>query len=312
MNLHSMPQTSSKNRAIRFLIGVDGGGSGTRVRVCLPDSHCIGYGEAGPSGLGQGIEQAWRHIVEALTQAFSDAGETKVSYADCAIGLGLAGTEVAAWRDEFLLAAPSFFQLILDSDAYTSLLGTHGGRPGAIVAAGTGSVGAALYPDGRRVSVGGWGFPVGDEGSGAWLGLAAMREAQRAADGRTKSGALARRITAATGGNADAMQRWCVAAGQHAYAQLAPIVFDCKDADPQAAMLLDRAAAELNAIAIALDPAGDLPLALLGSVGRHLATRLPEATRMRCVAPAGDACDGAVHLIRRTLTAYDIDKRIDP
>ena len=66
------------------------------------------------------------------------------------------------------------------------LLGAHEGRPGAIVAAGTGSVGEALRRDGLRVAVGGWGFPVGDEGSGAWLGLRAMRETHRAIDGRAR------------------------------------------------------------------------------------------------------------------------------
>jgi glucosamine kinase len=63
-------------------------------------------------------------------------------------------------------------------------LGAHGGGPGAIVAAGTGSIDEALRHDGEHVSVGGWGYPVGDEGSGAWLGMCAMREAQLASDGR--------------------------------------------------------------------------------------------------------------------------------
>src|SRR5258706_3828659 len=74
------------------------------------------------------------------------------------------------------------------------LLGAHGGQPGAMVAAGTGSVGAALDADGKRVRVGGWGFAVGDEGSGAWLGLAAMRVAQRAVDAMAPLGALARAV----------------------------------------------------------------------------------------------------------------------
>jgi glucosamine kinase len=301
MTPNSTPQTSSANRPIRFLIGVDGGGSGTRAQACLPDGRIAGRGQSGPSGLGQGIEQAWRHILSALADAFAEAGAPGTALEDCAIGLGLAGTNVAEWRDGFLRAAPAFRQLVLDSDAHTSVLGAHAGGPGAIVAAGTGSVGEAFYPDGRRKSVGGWGFPVGDEGSGAWLGLAAMREAQRAADGRGPEGELTRRILAATGGDADAMQLWCVKAGQHAYAQLAPIVFDCADLDPAASRLLDAAASEIDSMAHALDPRGELPLALLGSLGRRLEARLPAATRARCVTPAGDACDGALHLIRRAL-----------
>jgi glucosamine kinase len=301
MNPNSTPQTNTANRPIRFLIGVDGGGSGTRAQVCLPDGRVVGRGQSGPSGLGQGIEQAWRHVLSAIAESFAEAGAPGTAFEDCAIGLGLAGTNVADWRDGFLRTAPTFHQLVLDSDAHTSVLGAHAGGPGSIVAAGTGSVGEAFYPDGRRKSVGGWGFPVGDEGSGAWLGLAAMREAQCAADGRAADSELTRRILAATGGTAEAMQHWCVKAGQHAYAQLAPIVFDCADLDPRAGRLLDAAAAELDSMAHALDPNSELPLALLGSLGRRLEARLPAVTRARCVAPAGDACDGALHLIRRVL-----------
>ncbi len=295
-------QTANATQGICYLIGVDGGGSGTRVQICLPNGRTIGRGVAGPSGLGQGIAQAWRHIGAAIADAFAEAGNPDAPPELCAVGLGLAGVNVAAWRDEFLRVAPAFRQLVLDSDAHTSVLGVHGGGPGAIVSAGTGSVGEALFSDGRRVSVGGWGFPVGDEGSGAWLGLAAMRIAQAAADGRGPHGELAQQIMVTTGGNAEAMQHWCVNAGQNAYAQLAPLVFECAEYDPAAERLLYGAAQELHSIAIALDPHATLPLALLGSIGRRLESRLPAATLKRCITPAGNASDGALHLICKAIS----------
>src|SRR5438309_1739218 len=88
--------------------------------------------------------------------------------------------------------------------------------------------GEAVHADGRRESVSGWGFPVGDEGSGAWLGLSAMREAQRALDGRGKAGALAQAVWGLAGGTREALFAWCEHAGQHAYAKLAPLVFDAE------------------------------------------------------------------------------------
>lgn len=57
-----------------------------------------------------------------------------------------------------------------------------------VVELGTGSVGGALLTNGRKLSVGGWGFPSGDEGSGAWLGLRAAQLAQQALDGRPLAG----------------------------------------------------------------------------------------------------------------------------
>jgi len=287
-------------RMMTYRIGIDGGGTATRARLARGDGTPLGDGEAGPSGLGQGIAQAWANVQRAITAAARAAGLSEPpAPRDCAIGLGMAGAHVRSRCDEFLAAAPAFARIALDNDAHTALLGAHGGGPGAIVIAGTGSVGEALHANGVRVSVSGWGFPVGDEGSGAWLGLRAMREAQRALDGRARAGALARAVWAATGGTRDAVFAWCAGAGQHAYAQLAPLVFDAEPSDSLAGELLAAAALELEAVALALDRDGTLPLAVLGSVGRRLQPRFSAALRKRCVEPAGDALDGALHLIRQ-------------
>ncbi|MEY8690213.1 MAG: ATPase, partial [Leptothrix sp. (in: b-proteobacteria)] len=44
--------------ALTYLIGLDGGGTGTRARLASPDGRVLGSGEAGPSALGQGVAQA--------------------------------------------------------------------------------------------------------------------------------------------------------------------------------------------------------------------------------------------------------------
>jgi len=94
---------------------------------------------------------------------------------------------------------------------------------------------------------------------------------------------------------------WCEKAGQHAYAGLAPLVFDTEAADTRAAQLLNDAARALGGIALALDPDGRLPLVVSGSIGGRLQLRLTPSIRARLVEPAGDAVDGALHLIRARL-----------
>ncbi len=283
---------------LQYLIGVDGGGSGTRVRVQDCAGAPVGAGEAGPSALGQGIEQAWTHVQLAIRRAFESAGRPLPEPARCAIGLGLAGAHTPARCDAFLASAPPFGRLALDTDAGTALRGAHGGAPGAIVAAGTGSVGEALRRDGQRVSVGGWGFGIGDEGSGGWLGLAAMRIAHRAVDGRAPAGPLARAVWRVAGGQRDALLDWCARAGQHGFARLAPLVFDNAAADTAARRLLDEAAQALAEMADALDPARELPVVLIGSIALHLKPMLPAALLQRCVEPRGDAIAGALLLAR--------------
>lgn len=293
--------TAAPHRHPRHLIGIDGGGTGTRARLISVHGEVLGFGEAGPSSLARGIDAAWAQVRLAASRACAAAGLSEMRGADCALGLGLAGANVRALAEAFVQSAPPYAGLVLESDAYTALLGAHGGRPGAIVAAGTGSVGEALHPDGRRIEVGGWGFPAGDEGSGAWLGLRAMRHAQQAVDGRVAAGSLARAVWRVAGGDAQALLAWCGGAGQARYAELAPLVFETAPDDAMAERLLAHATRALEAMARTLDPTGRLPLALVGSVGRRLAPRLAPELRQRCVEPQADAADGALHLIRRHL-----------
>lgn len=288
---------------IDYLLGVDGGGTATRAVLARRGGAVLGRGQAGPSALGQGIAQAWRHVELAIRRAFEAAHLAVPSWSLCALGAGLSGVSYGPWRDSFLRANIGFAHLEAETDSFIMLLGAHAGQPGAILAAGTGSIAEALRPDGSRATVGGWGFPAGDEGSGAWLGLQAVRHAQCALDGRANAGPLARHIWSACGADRDDLQAWCGQAGQFTYAQLAPAVFEHETADPAAASLLMRATAALEAMALAIDPKGRLPLAVSGSVGQRLAPRMSPAVRTRIGPAAQGPADGALMLIRRAVHA---------
>jgi glucosamine kinase len=151
------------------------------------------------------------------------------------------------------------------------------------------------------MTVGGWGFMVGDEGSGAWLGLRAVRHAHRALDGRAAAGPLAEALWAIAGRDREALLAWGESATQATYAALAPRVFELEAADPVAAALIADAVQALVNTADALDPAGTLPLAITGSIGLRLKPRLPDRLRCRLAEPAGDSADGALWLAARVL-----------
>lgn len=297
--MSSRPPFTPRPSAVRYVVGVDGGGTSTRARLSRISGERLGEGQAGPSGLMQGIEQAWRHVqlaIEAALQASGLSGDARPPPAQLALSLGLAGANNVAWRAQFLAANPGYPRVVLDSDAFTALLGAHAGQPGAVVIVGTGSIALAWLADGTRSSSGGWGFPSGDEGSGAYLGLRAATLTQHAQDGRQPPSALTRAVLAASGGSAESLLDWCCKAGQHDYARLAPLVFDCAPQDPAAAQLLHDAVQAIERLISALDPAATLPLALWGSIGQRLAPRLSAATQARLVAPTGDAMDGALTL----------------
>lgn len=210
---------------------------------------------------------------------------------------GLSGVHNQKFLDSFLAQLPPTAEVIAVSDGYTMLLGAHAGNPGVVVASGTGSVGEALYADGSHQVAGGWGFPVGDEGSGAWLGLQAVRVAQAAMDGRASVGALAQRVWQHCGGTRQALGDWVAGAGQFAYAQVAPLVFDAEALDAAAAHMLAQAAQELLDVVHALDPAGKLPVAVCGSIGARLQSRMASALSNRLVEPAMGPEEGALLLL---------------
>ena len=286
---------------LRFLIGIDGGGTGTRARLCAAEGAPLGLGEAGPSSLSHGEAAAWQQILQAIGKAFAQAGQACPPWSECALAAGLAGANDPAQASAFRALNPGFEPLLLDTDSFTALVGAHGGRHGVVLIAGTGSVAEAWRPDGTRRIAGGWGFPVGDEGSGAWLGLQAVRLAQQSLDGRGPRTAFTEAVRAATGRDTDAMLAWCAQARQTAYASVAPLVFEHEAADPRAAALLQSAVEQLVMLVEALDPPGELPVVCSGSIARRLQARLPAGLRARCAEPAGDAAEGALHLLRAHL-----------
>jgi glucosamine kinase len=203
------------------------------------------------------------------------------------------------WAAEFVAANPGYAAIRLETDGFTTLMGAHGGAPGAIVAIGTGSVGEVLREDGSRHEVGGWGFPAGDEASGAWIGLRAIGHIEQVLDGRRERSAFADSIIEACGGSnkRDAIQVWLGKATQTAYASLAPLVLRHAATDPVARAILLDAGSEVAAIAHALDPQGTLPLALCGGLGAALRDFLPPGLLARTTAPQGDSAAGALRMI---------------
>ncbi|MGK9231468.1 ATPase [Inquilinus limosus] len=285
--------------AIRIHIGVDGGATGTRLRAIDPDGRVLGEGMAGPSSLTLGVDPAWAQIRIALDAA----GIAGADYADAVLACGLAGTGNPAKRAEFRAKAPGFARVRLCSDAHATTLGAHGGRPGAAIALGTGTVGSAIFADGTTRQVGGWGFPVGDEGSGAWLGLKALGEALQLLDGREVDppggSALHRAMFEACGATAAELLSWTYQAPSTKYATLAPIVVRlAEQGDPAAMRLMREAGREVDRLARALDPDGALPFCAGGSLAAPLRPYMDPAITARLRPPLGDARDGAVLLAR--------------
>ncbi|AQT48812.1 MULTISPECIES: BadF/BadG/BcrA/BcrD ATPase family protein [Burkholderia cepacia complex] len=289
--------------ALLFAIGIDGGGTGTRAVLADRHGRELAQGRGGPSGLGLGIERAWASIGAACADAFTQAG-LAFDWSQCALGCGLAGVNNAAWLAAFRAQAP-LGALAIESDAYTTVVGAHGGAPGLIVALGTGSIAAALDAAGACRIAGGFGFPSGDEASGAWLGVRALAYAQQALDGRVPRDAFATALLAETGAqDRDALVQWSCDANQTIYARLAPIVFAHRT-HPVARALIAQAGDEIGKMIDALDPQHALPVALCGGLADALAPAVPARHAARLRAPLDDSAHGALRLALEALRAAE-------
>ncbi|HEY0791612.1 MAG TPA: BadF/BadG/BcrA/BcrD ATPase family protein [Chthoniobacterales bacterium] len=286
-------------------IGIDGGATKTLVRVENAQHEVLGEGHGGPANIRLSVEGSWRSIHEALQQAMAQAGlrlDAEGYRFHC--GAGLAGTEVAAACDQFVNSRHPFARLVLKSDGYTSCLGAHAGRDGALIAIGTGTV-AYQIEGSRECKVGGWGFPHGDEGSGAWLGLEAVRLTLQWLDGRSGPSPLLETVHAHFGSDLVRLVVWANQANATQFAQIAPLVIEhVKRRTPLALTLIQQAAHEIDRLGAAmaaqsLDQA--LPCSLLGGLAPFIEPWLGEALRARLVPCKLDAVHGALFMIRNAV-----------
>lgn len=301
-------------QAYDYLIGVDGGGTKTLVRLVRADGSLLAEASGTGSALRNGATAAWDAILTTIQRAFAMADIAMPPLPRLAAGMGVAGFNVAQWAEDFRDHAPAFGTLRLASDATTTLLGAHQGESGAIIAVGTGTIGVALYPDGSERVVDGWGFPSGDDASGAWMGLRAINHVQHVVDGRAPHGALSAatvKFCEADGAvNSFAQNErdernivldWLSNADQAAFARLARLVVAHANDDDAAHRIMTEAAAEIELMADTLDPGKRLPLALCGGLAGALHDYFSTALQRRVTPARGDSADGALLMLRQSL-----------
>ena len=178
-----------------LVLGVDGGGTHT-VALLARDGAVVGRGEAGPSNRqAVGDVRAFAALDAAVRDSFAAANVTRCPVGRACLGLAGAGRAedreaVQAWAKRVHLAGR--VEVVTDV-ALLLAAGTPEGWGLAIVA-GTGSIAWGRARDGREERAGGWGYVLGDEGSGYAIGLAALRAVVRGADGTGPETALQRYV----------------------------------------------------------------------------------------------------------------------
>ena len=237
---------------------VDGGASKTACAWMRPDGHVLARHQAGPCNLWQDS----RGAVAAILAGWEGCGGSERLAGGTCLSAGLAGLSGPGLPEFVRTAFAGFRQVLLSGDGYAALVGCVGAEPGALIAVGTGSVGCRFDAHGAYAQRGGWGFPAGDRGGGAWIGLQAVTRWLEARDGlRPAMPALGAALEACLGCDRRAILAWLRGASPARFASLAPLVLEAAGRDEAAAGLLHEAAAHLRVLARGLCDGGSVALA---------------------------------------------------
>ncbi|WP_206517675.1 BadF/BadG/BcrA/BcrD ATPase family protein [Sphingobium algorifonticola] len=279
-----------------YYLGIDAGGSHCRCRLVDSDRQVIGQGESGPANARIGVEALKATLMFACNQAIAQAGLSEGDVARIDAGFGIAGIGRPGIKEQLAQLDFPFRSVRYETDAFIANLGAHQGADGAILVIGTGSI-AHVRVDGRSFSIGGYGFPISDEGSGAALGLSAMRHALRALDGRTKPTPLSAAVTGRFDHDTTLAVAWMDQATPRDYASFAPLVMDYADAgDSIARSIVEDAALHVERFIEAVFERGAPRCALAGGLSHRMRPWLRQKTVERLVEPLGDPLDGALLL----------------
>ena len=295
----------------RILIGVDVGGSKTAVGVSEGEKILARADGAGAAiRPGRALASA-SVIAEVVRKALAAAGRLNGDV----LYVGAAGAGREPEREELrkALRGENLAPVVaVSTDIEIALAGVFDSGPGIVVSAGTGSVAVGRDRAGKQHRIGGYGWQMGDEGSGYAIGRAALGAVSRAADGRSPRTALSARVLDASRSEAfDDLIRWAAGASPAEVASLAPHVLDvAAHGDPLAQGICDYAARELTQLAVCLVPAMDvqppvgvaLTGGLLSSEGplrRSVLARLREDANLSPIETRVDAVEGALRLAAR-------------
>ena len=233
-----------------YIVGIDGGGTGTVGILTTETGRCLAQAQSGPSNyhvVGEAKTQAiLKNVVGELCEKAGIPSISSIHFCLGMAGLGRAEDQKVIGRicDELGISKN---QRILTHDAHIALVGGTEKQHGVIVISGTGAIVYGINPDGKEARANGWGYLLGDEGSGYDIAIKGLRAVARAADGRGNSTELTNRILDRLElGEPSNLIRWAHAASRDEIAQVAEVVFDtARTADTVASEIVDAAADEL-------------------------------------------------------------------
>lgn len=286
-----------------WLLGVDGGGTSCRVRLCDADNNILGQGISGSANVRLGSHTVFKSINEATTQALAEAHLDSSILSRTYAGFGLAGAVSNKLNQTIINYPHPFAGLCVDNDAVTACLGAHKGSDGGILILGTGSC-AMVNCDNMFRMLGGWGLTISDHGSGAKLGQDFARKALAAFEGLIPCTPLSEAFMTKHDNSPATLLHWADTATPRDFGALVPMIIEYYHAqDPLALTMIETSLYEIQLLLERLCSLGAKKISLMGGFSNFIATlvaaKLPEKFKDIIVPAQGDALDGAIFLANK-------------
>lgn len=277
----------------KFAIGIDGGGTSCRAAVADPDGVVVGRGTAGAANIMSDPQGAAANIVASARAAFEDAGLNPALVEKSAAILGVAGANVGPHGARMEKALP-FARTRVVTDSLIALQGALGDTDGIVGAFGTGSVYSARR-QGKISEIGGWGFVVGDQASGARLGRDLLELALLGHDGVRFATPIGRVVMDQFGNDPQKVVEFAHDAKPKDFAGFAPLIFEqAAVGDATAIEIVTKAASDIDESLDALLWPECRAVCLLGGLSAAYGSWLSPQHQALLVEPKGDALAGAV------------------
>ncbi|HZL27493.1 MAG TPA: BadF/BadG/BcrA/BcrD ATPase family protein [Acidobacteriaceae bacterium] len=229
-----------------YFVALDGGGTKTECWVA-DENSVLGRASTGTIKLMNVDEAtATSRLQNLLREAATDAAIALHDVTRTCFGLAGSSSEtVRQWAEKTLRGVVSG-EIIICGDEEIALDAAFRGGPGVLVIAGTGSNIVGRCADGTMQTAGGWGPMLGDEGSGHWIGVEAIKSALRAQD-RGVETCMLKDIESHWGLRSQAeLVAFANQRSRVEFAELTAVVARCaEDGDALAASVLERAGHEL-------------------------------------------------------------------
>lgn len=233
---------------MNYIIGIDGGGTKTVGLLTTKTGEHIAKVKAGPSNYHVvGIEQTHDVLKEIILELLKHVGNTAIDSIHFCLGMaGLGRAEDKKVIGQICDEIGINKNRILTHDAHIALVGGTGKQEGVIVISGTGSIVYGVNKQGEEARTGGWGYLLGDEGSGYDIALKGLQAVARAADNRDLPTKLTDLVLNRLELNEpNDLIRWTHAASRDEIAQLASVVFEAVEIrDTKAEKIIDSAFSE--------------------------------------------------------------------